>query len=462
MAKSPDPAASYMTATLKRLLVEIRSSFWFFPGTLILAALVFAWASVEIDLGIGYEIDREAKSWNIFIGPDGARSLLNTIAGSMITVASLVFSMTLIALTMAASNLGPRIIHHFMRDRVTQISLGVFLATFVYAITSLLTVREGGGRDFVPYVALITSVVLSILSFGWLIFFVNRVAHQLQADNVVAFVAADLEDAIASVLESGGRDPDPDDEDSEPPDAGSAKAVPLPAPATGYIQTIDVDSIVETAAAFDGKVQISRRAGSFVVADEHIGLIIPSDAVDEEEVEAIQWALGIGRQRTIGQDLEFAILQMVDVAIRALSPGINDQNTAVTTVDRLTGALATALKTGLPRHVILDDGGQPRLWLEPLSYRRLICASFDQIRQSARGNVTVSDRLLRGLTTLARFTRTDAQRNALQDQADSIVEGAREIVPDRRDLELIEQRHEDFLTALKENADENQHEKQDS
>ena len=437
-----------MTAQIKRLLLEIRSSFWFFPGLLIVAAIAGAWMSVEIDLAIGYEVDREAKKWNIFIGPEGARALLNTIAGSMITVASLVFSLTLIALTMAASNLGPRIIHHFMRDRATQLSLGVFLATFVYAILSLLTIRETEGAEFVPYVSLLVAVVLVILSFGWLIFFVNRVAHQLQADNVVAFVAADLESSMQEVLDEGGRDLDPSEEVDAPEDADSERAQEILAAGTGYVQVIHKDRLIHYAAETDAQVQLLCRPGDFVVKDERIGIAVPARRLDDENIEAFCAQIAVGRQRTIGQDVEFAILQMVDVAIRALSPGINDQNTAVTAVDRLTGALAFALEHGLPRGILLDEAGTPRLWLKPLSYRGLIDTAFNQIRQSARGNVTVSIRLLEGLGTLAGFARSDRQRKALRLQAESIIEGARESVPDKRDLEAIEEAWSAFEKAL--------------
>lgn len=437
-----------MTAHIKRLLIDIRSSFWFFPGLLIVAAIFGAWVSVEVDLAIGYEADRGAKKRNIFIGPDGARALLNTIAGSMITVASLVFSLTLIALTMAASNLGPRIIHHFMRDRATQLSLGVFLATFVYAILSLLTIREAVGAEFVPYVSLLVAVILVILSFGWLIFFVNRVAHQLQADNVVAFVAADLESSMQEVLDEGGRDLEPSDEADAPEDTDSDKAQPILAADTGYVQVIHKSRLIRRAAETDARVQLLRGPGDFIVKGETIGIAVPARHLEDEDIETFCAQVAVGRQRTIGQDVEFAILQMVDVAIRALSPGINDQNTAVAAVDRLTGVLAFALKEGLPRGILLDEDGNPRLWQKPLAYRGLIDTAFDQIRQSARGNVALSMRLLEGMGTLARIARSDRQREALRLQAESVIGGARESVPDERDLEAVENAWRAFEKAL--------------
>lgn len=438
-----------MPTRLRILLYDIRSSFWFIPGLMLLGALMLSWAAATIDLNLNLQIDREAKSWNVWIGPSGARTLLNTIAGSMITVTSLVFSMTIVALTMAASNLGPRVIVYFVRDRVTQISLGLFLATFVYAMMAILVVRDHDDSPFVPYVALAVAVFLAIVCFGWLIFFIHRIAHEIQADTVVAKIAAELSDAITEVLQDVEEDEDPDKTEAAEqsfPD----KANGISAEQSGYIQFITHDEILECAVELDMLVELRFRAGHFVVSGEQLAGIAGRDgnALDssdrEKAVAIIRDAVVIGTKRTLGQDIEFAVRHLVEVGVRALSPGINDFNTAVATLDRLSGALAEAFQRGLPRARLRDDDGTVRIWTSPITFQGLVESAFNEIRQCAAGNVAVTIRLLEALRRLARVARTEAQFKALRRQAESLMAGARNAISDGPDLEDLEERYEAF------------------
>lgn len=449
-----------MNARLRFLFRTVLSSFWFVPGSMLISALALSWITATIDLGLDFSIDSEAKEWNIWIGPAGARTLLNTIAGSMITVASLVFSMTIIALTMAASNLGPRVINYFIADRVTQVSLGLFLATFVYAMMILLVIRDGDDQSFVPYVSLAVAVTLAVLCFAWLIYFIHRVAHSIQADTVVAKISDELKGAITDVLNEIDEDDDPDSS-SERNDSNFPSDVRLVrSDSTGYIQVVSHENLAEKCAERGVRIRLLHRAGHFVVAGEAIAEIadFSSDGNGEESKEddrdresissVIRDAVVTGEKRTLGQDVEFAVSQLVEVGVRALSPGINDFNTAIVTIDRLTGALADAFKRGLPLSTLQDEDGEIRVWLSSITYAGLVENAFNEIRQCARGNVAVSIRLMEGLERLGRISRTDAQGEALQRQIDSLMAAARSAIDDGPDLEDMEDRYKRFRNTL--------------
>jgi len=449
-----------MNARLRFLFRFLRSSFWFVPGSMLIAALALSWIATTIDLSLDFSIDSEAKDWNIWIGPAGARTLLNTIAGSMITVASLVFSMTIVALTMAASNLGPRVINYFIADRVTQVSLGLFLATFVYAMMVILVVRDGEDRSFVPYVSLAIAVILAVFCFAWLIYFIHRVAHSIQADTIVAKISGELTEAITDVLNDIDEDDDPDrsrarNDSSFPSDVRLVRSE-----STGYVQMVSHANLVEECVERGIQIKLLHRAGHFVVAGEALAEIADfsgdghsdesqGDDEDRESISSIiREAVVTGEKRTLGQDVEFAVSQLVEVGVRALSPGINDFNTAIVTIDRLTGALADAFKRGLPLSILRDEDGNVRVWLSSITYAGLVENAFNEIRQCARGNVAVSIRLMEGLERLARISRTDAQGEALERQTDSLMAGARSAIDDGPDLDDVEARYERFRKTL--------------
>lgn len=436
-----------MRAQITYLLYKIRTGFWFVPALLLIAAIVAAWISVRIDGAAEASLQPLWQHLNLQIGATGARALLTTIAASMITVASLVFSMTLVTMTLASSQFGPRLLERFMADRVTQIALGTFLATFVYCIVVLLTISEKQDATE-PILSVLVAVILSVLSFGLLIAYIHRVAVTIRADSVLARVEADMHAIMSDLL----RDLEEDDaveEGEDEVDTGDRDRFVLAAPADGYVQLIDHATLVDWAVDHDLFVRMLCRPGHYVVKDRPLAEVWADEEPSAESKTRLTRAVTFGTQRTLAQDMEFAISTLVEIAVRALSPGVNDHNTAIAVVDRLTSALAYAMRRGLPRSIMRDGDGNARVALSQISYKGLFDTAFNEIRQCAGQAVPVLIRQIESLTVLSDFVRNDVQRDVLRKHTDILARAAGREDREECDRADMEQRLEALESALK-------------
>lgn len=378
-----------MNAYLLYLKDRLRSSFWLVPALMTIGALAMALLILWVD-GQPWSIRNFGWMAGGASGADGARLVLSTIAGSMMTVASLVFSLTLVALTLAAGNIGPRLIDRFMDNRVNQIALGLFLATFVYALVVLRAVTDGT-PPFIPHLAVSLAMIMALLSFGWLIYFIHDLARSIQVDNVVAKVAAELTTSLRELTE---KHPEavavPIDEtpESRPVRIGEA----------GYIQAVDTQGLLDLATENDLVIRLRHRPGHFVLPSSIVADVVgPVDYLEEE----LRSAFVLGPKRTATQDSEHGVALIVEIAARALSPGVNDFPTAIACIDHLTKALDVAFRHDLPANGFLDEAGKLRLVLNPLTIDGLARAAFHPLRQEARANQPVTLRLLEALALLA-------------------------------------------------------------
>jgi uncharacterized membrane protein len=432
---TPQPVQGQgMLANLDYLKDRLHRSFWLVPGTMTIAAIVVALGMLWLDATpLGAAISEWSAPYAV--GADGARLVLSTIAGSMITVASLVFSMTLVALTLAASSIGARLLDSYIANRVNQVALGLFLATFVYSLIVLRAVTDDRSATFVPHLSVSLAMVLAILSFGWLIYFIHELAKSIQVDNVVARVARELRAALERL-------PDPGPDTGEQADlhreirAGMPRW-PVEAGGSGYIQALDADGLVALAREHDVLIEMRFRPGQFVIPTCELAWVAGRRETDPELAAKIRDHVILGPKRTATQDIEFSIKQLVEVAARALSPGVNDFYTAIACIDHLTAALAYALDRGLPSNLRHDEQGRLRLELRRLAFEDLADAAFDPIRQEASDNVAVSIRLLESLTMLAGGAPS-AERDVLERHgrlisADALRETSND--QDRHDLE---------------------------
>lgn len=435
-----------MRTRLASLWEELRTSFWFVPALMTAAAAVLAFGMVWVDHALDERWVDEAE-WVYTGSAEGARSLLSTLATSMITVSGVVFSIMIVALTLASSQLGPRLLRNFMRDLGNQVTLGTFIATFVYCLLVVRTVRGSNGGEFVPHVAVSVAIVLALASVGVLIFFIHHAAASIQAPNVIAAVGAELEHSIDRLfpdrMGTGGEDDDAPEASAVGPDERRVAAE-----CTGYVQVIDEDRLMALAVERDVIVRVVRRPGHFVAPHLPLAAIRPAARGDDELAAAVRDTIVVGPQRTLGQDVEFAIDQLVEVAVRALSPGVNDPFTAIQCVERLGAALARLAERRIPSAHRWDDAGRLRVIVYPWSFGALVDAAFNQIRQHARTSVAVSIALLDAIASIAAVVRRPADRAALLAHAEMIERQAAIAAPEPADRADLRRRGEAAVAAL--------------
>lgn len=431
------------------VLYKIQSGFWFVPTIITLLAIALSQLALFGDQMVS---DGALKKVGgiIRIGPEGARLLISTIAGSMMTVTSLVFSLTLVALTMTSSQFGPRLLTNFMRDRVTQVVLGVFLATFVYALITLGSIEKADEADIVPHLSITGAMVMALGSFGMLIYFIHHIATSIQADAIIAKMARELYKGIDAQFPEAGSAEQRGKAESKIPadDVIAANAAVVRSDESGYIQSIDYESLVETAARHDLVIKLGRRAGHFIVAGEPVALLHPAHNATAEAVEATAAAMVVGQTPTMVQDLEFAVNAITEVAMRALSPGINDTHTALSCIDYLSAGLAKALTRDIPPAALSDADGNPRIVTQRYTFEGLMDSAFDEIRQSAPSNVAVILRLLEALTRIAPFATDPARRSAIRKHAEMLERAYQENVEEPNDRSDIDRRFEDLKAVL--------------
>lgn len=396
--------------------------------------------------------------WSYGGGAEGASLLLSTVAASMIAIAGTVFSMTLVVLSLASSQLGPRLLRNFMRDTINQVVLGTFVATFVYCVLVLRTIRRADESAFVPHLSVGVGLLLAMVSLGVLIYFIHHVSVSIQADEVVARVGRELEDGMDQLFPSHLGRPAAEPAAaargaSSLPVAFEHQARPVGAALDGYLQLVDADALMELACEEDLLIRLERRPGHYLVKGRAMAMVWPGDKVTEALAERLNAAFVLGNQRTATQDLEFSFLQLVEIAVRALSPGINDPFTAIACVDRLGSALCHLAQRDMPSPYRVDAQGRLRLVAPGPTFAGVVDASFNQIRQNSRSNPAVGIRMLEAIQQVAAHVRQREDIACLQRHADMIVSGSREGVPEANDLRDVETVYSETTRACRQMAD---------
>jgi uncharacterized membrane protein len=389
-----------MRARLSHAWEVVRTSFWFVPLIMAILATVLAIVMLEVDDRIDKDFHGEF-GWLYSRGKEGSRELLGVVAGSMITVAGLAFSIIVVALQLASSQFGPRLLRTFMRDLGNQVVLGTFTGTFIYCLLVMRTIGDTDGEE-APHLAVTVAVVLAVAGIGVLIYFIHHAARMMQAPNVIASVSHELREALDRAFPAQVESP----HSLQPVDGAPADAVIIGAPGTGYIQAFDYRTLADHAEKDDIQIQLMRRPGQFVTERSALALAWPRERVRDAIDGALQRAALLGHQRSPEQDPEFAIDQLVEVALRALSPSLNDPFTAVAAIDHLTGAITPVLANGGAPITSQLVEGRPRVVLATLSIDGLLDAAFHKIRQAAGGSAMVTIRLIEALGTLAVQART--------------------------------------------------------
>lgn len=429
------------------LWLEMRTSFWFVPTIIVLGAMGLASLLITIDVTFEEEF---IEQWPLVFGAgaDGSRGLLSTVAGSMITVAGVVFSITIVALTLTSSQYTSRVLRNFMGDPVNQTVLGVFVGIFAYCLVVLRTIRGGDEGAFVPSLAVLGGLLLALLGIACLIYFIHYISMSIQASSIIATAARETISAVDHLFPHGlGEDAEEEDSAVTSGESSGRSWRFVPSSSTGYIQSLDGETLLHWAQKHDTVVRMERGIGEFVVAGTPLVSISGSQSLNDESIHAVNTMYVISRQRTVQQNAAFGIRQIVDIALRALSPGINDTTTAVMCVDHLTAILVRLAPRKIATSHRLEDG-ELRVIARGPSFQSLLADSFDQIRQNADGNVAILVRLIEALETVATQTTNANRRQVLSQHANLVAEVAHRTIPQPQDRVAIDATLTRFIAGL--------------
>jgi uncharacterized membrane protein len=423
---------------------SLRTNLWLVPVIEVVAAVLLYVLTHAIDVS-AYQGHITLPSWVRFGNADSTRLILTTLAGAVITVVGVVFSIMIVTLTLASTQFGPRIIRSFIRDRGTQLTLGTFVATFVYAILVLISIGGSGG-NFVPHLSATVALGLVAVSMGVLIYFIHHIATSIQLPRVIANIANDLSKAIDAESRTEGSATEAGPSVEELLLRMSERGGTVGAPASGYLQFVQHQELVRLAAEKGAVIRLLQRPGHFVVRGHPMATVWPPQAT-EAVSDALRRAHITGPVRTLAQDLPFAVDQLVEIAIRALSPAVNDTFTAMTCIDWLGESLCKVTASWHPVRVHRDGHGFVRVITAHISYERLVEHAFEKIRQAGRGNPSVLIRQLDSLSGIIEETRTAEQSELLLAQARMIYAASEESVPEQADREDVRRAYEGVLEA---------------
>lgn len=429
-----------MRARIRQFYEDINDSFWLRPALIVLTGL--ALAEILINLERSHAIPTGFMSqWLYSGGETGARTLLGAVAGSTIGVAGTVFSITIATLTLASNQMGPRLLRNFTRDRGNQATLGIYLGTFAYALIVLRSVRGADQGAFVPHMAITGALALALLCVAMLIYFVNHVANRINFDTVIELVYRDLSRNIEQLTT--------DIKQLAPPaeslwDGGA----PVVEERSGYVQQLDEDAIADWAEKNAVSLRLRARNGDFVFPGAPIAVVKPPI---KDAHAILRSAIVLGAYPTASMDIEFTVGQLVDIAVRALSPGINDPKTAVRVLDRLGAALCEIVARPLLTGVVARNG-RVVFQRDATTYDGLTDAMFHTIRQSAAGVVTVLVHMLDVLTKVASVETEPARIGTLEHHAKLVLEDGLRSVKDSADKKNLSGRMEVFEALLETRA----------
>jgi len=371
-------------------------------------------------------------------GPDVARQILIAIAAAVITVAGVLFSITILVLQLASQQFGPRMLRNFIRDIGTQISLGAFVATFVYSILALQAVSDPP-QSFVPHLSTTVAVGLVLVDLGVLIYFIDHVASSIQLTSVVSGIAQDFRTTLAQLQADEWQlvHLRAEEEDFDALTRSAELGDSIAAQESGFLQAVGYKRLVAIATESDAVIRLLHRPGHFVVAGQPLARVIPRQAVGPVSRALVRTHL-VGPNRTLTQDPGFAIDQLVEVALRALSPAVNDTFTALNCIDWLGDCLCHAYAQRLPSGIYCDAEGNVRVIEPVISHERLLKGATDKIRQAGRGMPAILIRQLEHMQKVMTQVSTPGQREAVLHHASIVLRASEESVSeesDRRDVQ---------------------------
>ncbi len=434
----------------ERLSLLLRSALYALRGGFLIRPFLIALflGAAGAILSFAEEFEPELGAWVPEVlfpahqDPQVALTILAGIAGSIMTVVSIVFAILLMTLTLASTQFSPRILVSFVRDKATQWTLGIFLGTFSYCMAALPAVRSLP-HPYVPVLTVLVAMLLALASVGWLIFFINHISRSISVNHIVDRIAGETEFVIDEIM------PHPrgryEGSEQAPPSRAGRERTIL-ARKSGYVRFVDFRFLVECAKSFGVQIALERGVGRFVPAGTPIMRVVDAGRVTPEREDRLLTAIDIGPARTMQQDVEFGIIQIVDIALRAISPAVNDPTTAINCIDQLsrimilwTGRAPPPSYLHAPPHVL-------RVAIPWIGFDALLDTAFEQIRHYARSDIAVSLRLLRAFDDMVVAGTSLREYQSLIERARRVVEGCalhlpeHDVLPLRRRLARLDGR----------------------
>ncbi len=423
-----------MKSALQNFLSEMRASYWYIPLMMLFLTVLLATLTLQLDEIRPVEWLGQI-SWLVGHNPDGARSFLSTIATAMITIVSVTFSMTLLAVSFAGSQIGPRLTSNFMRDKSNQVALGTFIATFLYCLLIMRAIVKNNATDmvalntpFVPQISLFIALLMAIGSLMMLIYFIHHIPESMNMSNVVAQVGETLFKQVDKRFPVNVGEGAEDSKFNISHDYHT-HVTSIPAHQHGYIRILDANSLIELAEQQNCILQLEANIGNFITENCPLLTVYSKKPVTDKFVKQCQKAYAVGHQRNQEQDLEFLINELIEIIARALSPGVNDPYTAMNAMDWLCLFLQKTANTKTPSRARLDSEKHVRLLTPFMDFYYYAEHIFSRTYQYICKDYNMSVYTLTLLQKLSEQTDTE-YKTFLNEQAQYLIDDARNSIGD--------------------------------
>lgn len=421
---------------------DLQDSLWFVPALITLLSMVLAFGLVQLDHALRLDqrtSDRASYFFAFGGGAEGARGVLSSIAGTMITVTGVVFSLTVVSLQLASSQYTPRILRRFTGDRGNQVVLGVFIGTFTYALLVLRSIRSNDdpGLVFVPAISVTAGIGLAIVSIGFLIFYIHHIARSIQAEVIVQHAAEEtltlVDHVFPEELSEEEQNPPP-----VPPLSG-ATAYRVRSDHGGYVQSVDEATLGDLVAAEEEErvIRLEHHVGSYLVPGAVLASVWPASACSDHVEDGIRNAVILGSERTMQSDIGYGVRQLADIAIKALSPGINDPTTATIAIDRIAEVLVEIGRRPTRPPIRRGPDGRGLLLLPGPSFGELVDLAFTQVRHYGIADPMVAEHLVLVLGRISEHVDRE-YRDVLIEHAHRMLDAARDQLSLQADRDRVE------------------------
>lgn len=419
---------------LTRIWDRLRSSLWFRPAGWVIVFGALAFILTAIDRQTGGVYVEAGLPWYFRGGPEGARTILSIIGGGVLTVTSLTFSIIMVAVVQTANAYSPRILSGYLAEPAHQHVLGLLVGTFLYSLLVLWEVRSIEDGVHVPSLSITGAIVLSLVSVGAFIYFIHYVSHSISVSNIVSLIMDETEKTLERLFPENAGEAW---QKAEAPALPSGEATTLEAMSSGYVAYIDGDALISAATEAGAVVVLRRTIGEYVFHGVPLATMWHVQGEEAPFVDKVRDAFQLGKERELRQDFLFGVRQLTDIALRALSPGINDPSTAEQCIDALVNLLSKFTRHTPVSPYRCDDEGTLRLIAHHVTLERVLEMSFSKIRNYLGSDVSTTVRLISACGELGYATQEQHDGEALWSEVVMITHKAERNVSEESDRTAI-------------------------